>query len=107
MGCQRGDTVYKEGAKVEFYSWGQFYPGRVKRDRGDCTYDIDCDDGQQETLVPVNNIRLMDDPGHGGDGKAVAVDTGHADVVQLLLSAGANIEAADKVILMIHYCMAV
>ena len=32
---------------------------------------------------------------------------GHADVVQKLLSAGANIEAADKVILMIHYCMAV
>ena len=32
---------------------------------------------------------------------------GHADIVQLLLSAGANIEAADMVILMIHYCMAV
>ena len=34
-----------------------------------------------------------------------AAEKGHADVVQLLLSAGANIEAADKVILMIHYCM--
>ena len=37
----------------------------------------------------------------------LAADAGHADVLELLLSAGANIEAADKVILMIHYCMAV
>ena len=36
-----------------------------------------------------------------------AAQKGHADVVQLLLSAGANIEAADRVILMIYYCMAV
>ena len=36
-----------------------------------------------------------------------AASEGHADVVQLLLSAGANVEAAEKVILMIHYCMAV
>ena len=32
---------------------------------------------------------------------------GHADVVQLLLSVGANKEAADKVILMVDVCMAV
>ena len=38
----------------------------------------------------------------------LAAERGHADVVQLLLSAGANKDAADKkVILMIHYCMAV
>ena len=36
-----------------------------------------------------------------------AAREGHADVVQLLLSAGANAEAADKVILMIDDCMAV
>ena len=32
---------------------------------------------------------------------------GHADVVQLLLSAGANKEATDWVILLIDDCMAV
>ena len=34
-----------------------------------------------------------------------AASDGHADIVELLLSAGANIEAAEKVILMIHYCI--
>ena len=34
-----------------------------------------------------------------------AASEGHADVVQLLLSVGANTEAADKVTLMIHYGM--
>ena len=37
----------------------------------------------------------------------MAAMKGHADVVQLLLSAGANKEAADEVILMIDDCMAV
>ena len=36
-----------------------------------------------------------------------AASKGDADIVQLLLSAGVNKEAVDKVILMIHYCMAV
>ena len=36
-----------------------------------------------------------------------AAGGGHADVVQLLLSAGANKEAVDRVILMIDDCMAV
>ena len=34
----------------------------------------------------------------------LAAREGRADIVQLLMSAGANIEATDKVILMIHYC---
>ena len=31
---------------------------------------------------------------------------GHTEIIQLFLSAGANIEATDEVILMIHYCTA-
>ena len=37
----------------------------------------------------------------------MAARWGHADVVQLLLSAGANKEVTDLVILMIDDCMAV
>lgn len=36
-----------------------------------------------------------------------AAGEGHADVVQLLLSAGANIDAEDEVILLIHSCVTV
>lgn len=36
-----------------------------------------------------------------------AASEGHANVVQLLLSSGANIETADDVILIINYCVAV
>ena len=90
-----GDVGYNEGSKVEanYRGRGKFYPGRVKRDRGDGTYDIEYDDGERETRLPSDGIRK--------------VEIGHADVAQLLLSAGANIETADKVILMIHDCMAV
>ena len=75
----------------------------MKSDLGNGMYDIDYNDGAQETCVPAEMICLLNDPGHGGE-KAIV---GHADAVQLLLSAGANLEAADKVILMIHYCMTV
>ena len=73
----------------------------MKRDRGDGTYDIDRDDAKIDACVSADKIRLMDESEHGGEGKAVAVDSRHADVVQLLLSTGANIEAADEVILII------
>ena len=90
----RGGHI-EEGSKVEanYGGRGKFYPGRVKRDHGDDTYDIDYNDGKQESRVAANLIHFL--------------EVGHADVVQLLLSAGANIDAADKVILMMHYCMTV
>ena len=89
----RGGRI-EEGSKVEanYRGRGKFYPGRVKRDRGDGMYDIDYNDGKQEKRVAADLIHFL--------------EAGHADIVQLLLSAGANIEAVDKVILMIHYCMA-
>ena len=83
----RGGRI-EEGSKVEVKYGDYFNPGRVKRDRGNGTYDIDYNDGKQESRVPTEMIQCL--------------EIGHADVVQLLLSAGANIEATDKVILMIH-----
>ena len=51
-----------EGAVVEvdFKGRGKFYPGRVKKDRGDGTYNIDYNDGEQELRVPEERIRVKD-----------------------------------------------
>ena len=50
----------------------------MKRDRGDGTYDIDYNDGEQEMRVPTDMIRLLDEPGGGGGsgGKAAALEVG-------------------------------
>jgi uncharacterized protein (DUF427 family) len=51
----------EEGMKVEanYRSRGRFFPGKIRRDRGDGTWDIDYDDGEQETRVDESNIRLV------------------------------------------------
>ena len=36
-----------------------FYPGRVKKDNRDGTYDIDYNDGDKEVRVPTAMIRLV------------------------------------------------
>jgi len=58
----KGKTQIEEGSKVEanYKGKGKFYPGRVKRDRGDGTFDIDYNDGEQEIRVPEEMIRLTD-----------------------------------------------
>ena len=58
----------EEGSKVEanYRGKGKFYPGQVKRDRGDGTFDVDYNDGYQEMRVPADMIRLVDEPGSGG-----------------------------------------
>ncbi len=38
----------------------KYYPGRVSKDRGDGTYDIDYDDGEKEVRVKESLIRLLD-----------------------------------------------
>jgi len=55
----------EEGSRVEanYRDRGKYYPGRVKRDRRDGTYDIDYNDGEQEMRVPADMIRLPDEPG--------------------------------------------
>src|SRR4029078_3640058 len=56
------------GAKVEgnYRGRGKWYPGKIKRDRGDGTFDVDYDDGEQETRVEQSNIRLIGGTGRGG-----------------------------------------
>ena len=56
--------TFSEGAKVEgnYRGKGKWYPARIKRDRGDGTYDIDYDDGEMESRVKPENIRLDSDP---------------------------------------------
>ena len=52
----------REGAKVEarYRGRSKFYPGRIARDRGDGTFDIDYDDGEKETRVLEEYIKGMD-----------------------------------------------
>ena len=55
----RGSGRLREGDKVEagYRTRGRFYPGKISRDRGDDTYDIDYDDGERETRVAKRLIR--------------------------------------------------
>lgn len=51
-----------EGAKVEvnYRGMGKYFPGRIRRDRGDGTYDIDYEDGESELRVKEDYIKLTD-----------------------------------------------
>jgi Ca2+-binding EF-hand superfamily protein len=50
-----------EGDKVEgnFRGRGRWYPGRIRRDRGDGTYDVDYDDGEAESRIDKDMIRKI------------------------------------------------
>lgn len=50
-----------EGLKVEgnYREKGKWFPGRIRRDRGDDTFDIAYDDGEEETRVKRENIRPL------------------------------------------------
>ena len=55
----RGGGRLREGDKIEadYRGRGRFYPGKISRDRGDETYDIDYDDGERETRVAKRLIK--------------------------------------------------
>ena len=57
-----GGGDLREGAKVEARYRGKtrYYPGRIGRDRGDGTYDIDYDDGEREQRVMAELIRSLE-----------------------------------------------
>ena len=39
---------------------GRWYPGKIKKERLDGTYDVDYDDGEAESRVPAEMIRVKD-----------------------------------------------
>ncbi len=65
---------FREGDKIEadYRGRGKFYPGKISRDRGDDTYDIDYDDGERETRVSKRLIRSKD----GGSGASDKLEEG-------------------------------
>ncbi|KAK7247647.1 hypothetical protein SO694_00125033 [Aureococcus anophagefferens] len=71
--------AFPEGAAVEarYRGKGKFYPGKIAKDQGDGTYDIDYDDGEQEKGVAEALIRGVESktekPSAGGSGGAFPV----------------------------------
>lgn len=51
----------REGVKVEanYRGRGRWFPGKIQRDYGDGTFDVQYDDGEHELRVPQNLIRLL------------------------------------------------
>ena len=64
-----GGAGLREGDKVEarYRGKSKYYPGRISRDRGDGSYDIDYDDGEKETRVAEDLIRSLESGGGGQD----------------------------------------
>merc|ERR1719171_1093331 len=62
-----GGGKLREGDKVEarYRGKSRYYPGKISRDRGDGTYDIDYDDGERESRVSEELIRSLES-GVGG-----------------------------------------
>jgi ankyrin repeat protein/WD40 repeat protein len=67
-----GDAV-----KVRYRGREKYYPGKIRRDRGEGKYDIAYDDGERETRVEARFIRKL-------SLLAIAKENGHAAVVALL-----------------------
>ena len=67
----RGDKVR---AKVK--GWTKSYPGTIKRDNGDGTFDIEFDDGETKRDVPQSMIEGGSGSGRGGDDDPPLRDAG-------------------------------
>ena len=65
------------GTKVlcNFETTGRFYPGVIKSINSDGSYEIDYDDGDYETNVTINNIKLLIDNVDDDNDNADDVDT--------------------------------
>ena len=64
-----------EGNQIEarYRGRSKFYKGRIRRDRGDETYDIDYDDGEQETRVLEEYMRPRGGGARGGGARDASV----------------------------------
>ena len=54
-------AAWAVGEKVEadYHGKGRHYPGKISHINNDGTFDIDYDDGEKETNVGVNLVRLL------------------------------------------------
>jgi hypothetical protein len=61
----------EEGMKVEvnYKGKGKWYPGKIKREHSDGTFDIEYDDGDRETYVEKQNVRPRDGAESSNGGK--------------------------------------
>merc|ERR1719498_1166095 len=64
-----GGGKLREGDQVEarYRGKSRYYPGKISRDRGDGTYDIDYDDCERESRVSEELIRSLESGGGGRD----------------------------------------
>src|SRR3546814_15414824 len=64
------DGLLREGTKVEarYRGRGRYYPGVIARTHADGTYDIDYDDGEKETGVRGELVRVVEAPDAKGVG---------------------------------------
>src|SRR3546814_15920711 len=88
------DGLLREGTKVEarYRGRGRYYPGVIARTRADGTYDIDYDDGEKETGVRGELVRVVEAPdakGVGGMNNSGVVGVGSDG----LLREGTQVEA--------------
>ena len=54
------DSILKVGTKVSAKCKGssRFYPGKIRVDNNDGTYDIAFEDGDRDKQVPISNIKM-------------------------------------------------
>ena len=70
-----GRLVVGSRVKARYRGKSKFYPGVITRDRRDGTYDIDYDDGEQETRVKEELIEAEGGGGAGGRKKKSGFDS--------------------------------
>ncbi|TMW67050.1 hypothetical protein Poli38472_012166 [Pythium oligandrum] len=89
----RGEKKFREGDKVEAQYKGKskFYPGVISRCRLNGTYDINYDDGEKETGVAAELIRLKG--GSASPSKKKASDDSEDDRKPKKLKEGDKVEA--------------